>query len=97
MKQRLTLARAFLHGPRLLLLDEPYTGLDETACQGLDKMLDDFALEGGSFLMTTHDVDRGFRAASHLMILDRGRLVHSSPRKGAAGEFRDYYQRVLAG
>jgi len=58
MKQRLSLGRAFLHSPKLLLLDEPYTGLDETACINLNDMLSDFTAGGGTVMLTTHDIDR---------------------------------------
>jgi heme ABC exporter ATP-binding subunit CcmA len=97
MKQRLSLGRAFLHGPKLLLLDEPYTGLDESACETLNDMLTEFVGRSGSVLMTTHDIDRGFRMAAKVSVLDRGSLVFES-RTGetTAEEFRQTYQTILA-
>ena len=98
MKQRLSLGRAFLHTPRLLLLDEPYTGLDETACVNLNGMLSEFTSGGGSVLMTTHDVDRGFRVADRVMVLDRGRIVFGTPTsKTSLESFREHYHRILSG
>lgn len=97
MKQRLSLGRAFLHGPRLLLLDEPYTGLDEKACDTLDRMLADFVGGGGTVLMTTHDIDRGFRIAARVLILDRGSLVFEARTGETTAEtFRQKYQAILA-
>ncbi len=74
MKQRLTIARAFQHDPALLLLDEPYTGLDSSASEILNSLLGSSLL--GSFhtndracLMVTHDIDHGFDIATHVAIL----------------------------
>jgi len=97
MKQRLSLGRAFLHSPKLLLLDEPYTGLDETACANLNSMLSEFTGAGGSVLMTTHDIDRGFRVADRVLVLDRGRIVFEAQTSqiGLDG-FRERYNEILS-
>jgi heme exporter protein A len=58
MQQRLALSRAMLHGPSLLLLDEPYANLDSTAREDLDERLRQFAAGGGCVLLTSHDLDR---------------------------------------
>jgi heme exporter protein A len=97
MKQRLSLGRAFLHSPRLLLLDEPYTGLDETACGNLNAMLSEFTAGGGTVLMTTHDIDRGFRVAGRVLVLDRGRVVLETVAAEIGLEaFRRRYQGILS-
>jgi heme exporter protein A len=97
MKQRLSLGRAFLHSPRLLLLDEPYTGLDESACVNLNGMLSEFTSGGGTVLMTTHDIDRGFRVAHRVFVLDRGRIVlESSTDDVGLDEFREIYKKILS-
>ena len=77
MQQRLSLARATLHQPDLLLLDEPFTGLDPVAAEILIEWLERYVSQGGTVLLTTHDVERGVRVASRIIVLDDGRLLHS--------------------
>jgi heme ABC exporter ATP-binding subunit CcmA len=97
MRQRLSLGRAFLHSPRLLLLDEPYTGLDETACVNLNGMLSEFTAAGGTVLMTTHDIDRGFRVADRVLVLDKGRVVMETKTADIGLEgFRERYHEILS-
>ncbi len=97
MKQRLSLGRALLHRPKLLLLDEPYTGLDETACEMLNEMLSEFVSGGGSVLMTTHDIDRGLLLAARVSILERGSIVYETRTEDIdVSRFRETYQKVLS-
>ncbi len=97
MKQRLSLGRAFLHSPKLLLLDEPYTGLDENACMNLNNMLSEFAAGGGTVLMTTHDIDRGFRVADRVLVLNQGRVVlETKTAEIGLEEFREHYHGILS-
>ncbi|UCH85062.1 MAG: heme ABC exporter ATP-binding protein CcmA [Candidatus Latescibacterota bacterium] len=96
MRQRLALARAFIHGPELLLLDEPFTGLDERASEILDGFLDEFVKHGGSVVMVTHDIDRGWRHAHRVAVLDRGAVVYETPAaESSADAFRDKYHEIL--
>jgi len=75
MTQRLALARALLHEPDLLLLDEPYTGLDVQAVEALQERLSAVRLRGTAIVFTTHDVERAVEIATRLAILDRGRVA----------------------
>ncbi len=96
MKQRLAIARAMIHAPRLLLLDEPFTGLDEISSQSLATMLRDFARDGGTVLMSTHDVERAFPVATRAVILERGQITYDKPTSGIdLAEFRHAYWNVL--
>jgi ABC-type multidrug transport system ATPase subunit len=96
MKQRLALARALVHGPRLLLLDEPYTGLDEPSSQALSRMLEEFVRGGGTVLMSTHDVERAFDSATRAVILDQGTITFDRSTAGLdATTFRHAYWNVL--
>ncbi len=74
MLQRLAVARALLHRPQLLLLDEPYTGLDVSSSERLSTRLADAKGET-SILLTTHDVDRGVAIADRISILEGGRVA----------------------
>jgi heme exporter protein A len=74
MQQRLAIGRAILHSPRILLLDEPHTGLDQDAGEILDKVLRDVALEGRTVIMTSHDLVRAADLASRLVVLSKGKI-----------------------
>jgi heme exporter protein A len=75
MQQRLAIARAILHDPAVLLLDEPYTGLDQDAAALLDDLLREVAVKGRTVVMTTHDLRRGHALADRIAILSRGRIA----------------------
>lgn len=75
LEQRCALARALLHDPALLLLDEPFTGLDVDAAQMLADKLRRAHAAGTTLLMVTHDVQRGFDLCRRGIILARGRLM----------------------
>ncbi len=74
MKQRLSIARALLHQPALLLLDEPYSGLDQRAGTMLDGLLRSALEDGRTILMSTHQLARSPDFASRALVLSRGRL-----------------------
>lgn len=75
MLQRLTIARAILHNPAIVLFDEPYTGLDQNAGNILDELLRDLVQEKRTIVMTTHDIPRAHALASHLAIINRGKIA----------------------
>ncbi|MEO6891966.1 MAG: heme ABC exporter ATP-binding protein CcmA [Ktedonobacteraceae bacterium] len=74
--QRLSLARALLHSPRLLLLDEPETGLDEEGCRLLETLLAEHTRQGGATLFTTHQLERTLALADQVVMLDGGRVAY---------------------
>jgi heme ABC exporter ATP-binding subunit CcmA len=77
MQQRLALARALLHRPSLLLLDEPYTGLDPNGAAALDALLADCARGGTAVVLSTHETTRVAPIASQAVLLARGRIAWS--------------------
>ncbi len=77
MQQRLSIGRAILHDPSVLLLDEPYTGLDQDACEMLDNLLREVASQGKTILLTSHDLTRIQSLATRFDVLSRGRIVAS--------------------
>ena len=76
MKQRLSLARASLHQPDVLLLDEPYSGLDQAAVERLDEMLSAAIDQGRTIIMSTHQLARIPPAAERALVLARGRISY---------------------
>ena len=95
MTQRLTIARATLHEPDVLLFDEPYTGLDQEASGLLDELLRREAEKGRTILMITHDLVHGLNLGDRIVILSRGRIVAAVERESMdPGEFLNYYANV---
>jgi heme exporter protein A len=74
MLQRLAVSRALIHRPDLLLLDEPYTGLDAISSERLSKHLFELKPET-TILLTTHDIERGVRVADRILIMEAGRIT----------------------
>lgn len=74
MKQRLSIARATLHQPDLLLLDEPYSGLDQAAVERLDEMLAAAFAEERTIIMSTHQLERVPPGAARALVLSRGKI-----------------------
>lgn len=94
MQQRLAIARCLLHDPRILLLDEPYTGLDQRAARILTNLLHELLAEGHTLLMTTHDLQWAAEVAQQVFILLNGRVVHHATAAGlSAQDLREIYQQ----
>jgi heme exporter protein A len=80
MQQRLSIARAVLHDPDILLLDEPYTGLDQDASAMLDEVLKQIAAQGRTVVMTSHDLVRSADLGTRFDVLSKGKIVASASR-----------------
>lgn len=80
LAKRVALARALLHAPRLLLLDEPESGLDQPALKLLGDVIAEYRTGGRAVIMCTHSLARGLEVADHVLALARGRVVVDSPR-----------------
>jgi heme exporter protein A len=98
MRQRLAIARTLLHDPPILLLDEPYTGLDQQAEEMLDRLVQ---TSGGArtILMTTHNLEQGLRLSSRIAILTRGKIQREMDRSAwdPDGFRRVYRQQTMEG
>lgn len=95
MKQRLAVARAVLHRPPLLLLDEPYTGLDPAAAQDLTALLQELADEGCTLLLTTHNLSRALAIGQRVVVLAQGQVVHDAPQSEVdLADFPQLYRRL---
>jgi lipooligosaccharide transport system ATP-binding protein len=79
MRRRLLIARALVHRPRLLLLDEPTVGLDPQVRQQLWALIDALRAEGTTILMSTHYIEEAQRLADTVMIMSHGRAVAAGP------------------
>ncbi len=98
MVQRLTIARATLHGPDVLLLDEPYTGLDQDASMLLDDLLRHESENGRTILMITHDLARGLNLCHRIAILSRGKIAREIERDAMKStDFLSLYAEVTRG
>ena len=86
MEQRCAIARALVHSPDLLLLDEPFTGLDPDAADRLAGLLARMHDGTRTVLLTSHDLAHGSDLADRVAILSNGRIVHEGAADDAAAE-----------
>jgi ABC-type multidrug transport system ATPase subunit len=92
MKQRLAVARAIVHEPGILLLDEPYTGLDQHGAKAFGEMLTLLKAQNRTILMTTHNIDEGLDRSDRIGILAGGRIAYEGSGTGINKEaFKDIY------
>jgi heme exporter protein A len=96
MLQRCTLARVFLQRPEVLLLDEPFSGLDLDARTILHEVLTDLSKGGTTLIMTTHDLEEAASLCTSSLILVRGRLAwHGALSTMPAADLRRQYEQVV--
>jgi heme exporter protein A len=86
IQQRLSIVRALLHNPDILLMDEPHTGLDRDGSALLDTLLQEAHATQRTILMATHELERAAALATRIVILARGALVYDAPAAGFDGE-----------
>jgi ABC-type multidrug transport system ATPase subunit len=94
--QRAAIARALIHEPTVLLLDEPFTGLDLAAAAEFRRLLAELGGGGRILVMATHNVEEGVELATDLAFQVAGRFLRFEPRAGrAASEIADAYRRTV--
>ena len=93
LRQRLALERALLHQPRLVLLDEPFTGLDDESAALLRARLIRLRADGAIVLMATHDFDSATALVDRMICLRNGRTRDLGP---VSGSLRDRYRSAMA-
>lgn len=95
MRQRLAIARAFLHDPAILLLDEPFTGLDQTGSEVLENYIRRANAKGKTCVMALHDLARGYNLADRLVVIEKGAAaLDASKRSLTLDGFMDMYRRI---
>ena len=95
--QRVAIARALVHDPIVLLLDEPFTGLDRIAAEALGRLLGDVMKRGGASVLVTHNVEEGTALATDVAFMRAGRFVHLAPRAGRdAEQVAEEYRNAIA-
>ena len=102
MKQKVALASALIHDPKLILLDEPLTGLDASAARLVKDILFEFLRQGGSVILTTHILEVAERMAERIAIMSGGRLIAEgtmtelrSHSGQAAGSLEDIFLQLI--
>lgn len=96
MQQRLSIARAVLHDPDVILFDEPYTGLDQDASAMLDDVLRRVAAQGRTIVMTSHDLARTADLASRFDVLSRG-VISATAKSGevTVNNLLEFYREAV--
>jgi heme exporter protein A len=95
MIQRLSLARTLLPAPKLIFLDEPYSGLDPHASEILDSLIENIR-DKHTFVMVSHDLDKGLELCSEALILAKGRIVMLESKDKIETEgFRSTYRETV--
>lgn len=94
LQQRASIARAVLHNPSILFLDEPDVGLDPHASAMVRDIMGNIDSGGRTVVMTTHNLERGLELGDSVVILDRGRVVYQAARESIGeADFRQIYDR----
>ena len=75
MRQRLALARAILHGPKILFLDEPTSGLDPLTARGIHKLILGLRENGATVFLTTHNMEEAVKLCDNVALLHKGKIV----------------------
>lgn len=96
LKKRFSIARALLHDPLVLLLDEPESGLDQEALAMLDAVISDKSMPSRTVLMTTHNLDRAMALSNRTAILSKGKVAFLESTEAAGNEaLREAYSRLV--
>lgn len=95
MTQRTSIARALINDPSLVLLDEPYSGLDPHAIEIFDELIESVRANR-TFVMVSHDLDKGLALATHVLVLARGKVVAFAEKSELADDdFRALYRSTV--
>jgi heme ABC exporter ATP-binding subunit CcmA len=98
LQQRVSIARALVHQPRVLLLDEPYTGLDAYGAAALTEILERLRVEGATLVLVTHNISEGLAVATHAAVMHGGRLLRLERREEVdSTSYAEEYRGLVGG
>jgi len=98
LQQRVSIARATVQEPRVLLLDEPYTGLDAHGAATLTALLERLRSRGATLVLVTHNIAEGLALATHAAVMDHGRLLRHERREELdSASYADEYRELVGG
>jgi heme exporter protein A len=97
MQQRVSIARAMVHSPQLVLADEPYSGLDESGARALTALLQELRSAGTAIIVVTHNLVEGLSLATHAAVMQRGKFVrYDAAGRIDAKSYAATYREALA-
>src|SRR5256885_5486995 len=99
MQQRVSIARAMVHSPQLVLADEPYSGLDDSGARALTALLQELRAAGASIIIVTHNLVEGLSLATRAVVMQAGRFVRqdAADRIDASSYATTYREALAAG
>jgi heme exporter protein A len=99
MQQRVSIARAMVHSPRVVLADEPYSGLDDSGARSLTTLLRELRSAGTAIIIVTHNLAEGLSLATNAAVMQRGRFVRYDRSEGidSASYAATYREAVASG
>ena len=97
MQQRVSIARAMVHSPQVVLADEPYSGLDESGARALTALLRELRSTGTAIIIVTHNLAEGLSLASHAAVMQRGKFVrYEASARIDANSYAATYREAVA-
>jgi len=90
MRQRLALARAFLHSPKIMFLDEPTSALDPGTARGIHKLILNLKEQGATIFLTTHNMEEAVDLCDHVALLHKGKIVEQGSPKEICDKHNSY-------
>ena len=97
MQQRVSIARAMVHSPQVVLADEPYSGLDESGARSLTALLRELRASGTAIIIVTHNLTEGLSLASHAAVMQRGKFVrYEASARIDANSYAATYREAVA-
>jgi len=98
MQQRVSIARAMVHDPQLVLADEPYSGLDDSGARALTALLSELRSAGTAIIVVTHNLVEGLSLATHAAVMQHGRFIrYDAVERIDAVTYSTTYREALAG